>query len=93
MKIKEQIVRMLPRKQNRVLERIQKTFIQFYNERKKERKKIFSRLQNSKNGNPNNTEVNIFFYNSFCQFDFVFIHILFIINIIDSNNLSFFLKK
>lgn len=93
MKIKEQIVRMLPRKQNRVLERIQKTFIQFYNERKKERKKIFSRLQNFKNGNPNNTEVNIYFYNLFCQFDFVFIHILFIINIIDSNNLSFFLKK
>lgn len=41
MKIKEQIARMLPRKQNRVLERIQKIFIQCYNKRKKERKFSF----------------------------------------------------
>lgn len=79
MKIKEQIARMLPRKQNRVLERIQKIFIQCYNKRKKERK---FRLQNFKNGNPNNTEVHIFFYNSFCQFDFIFVHT---VNIIDHN--------
>lgn len=79
MKIKEQIARMLPKKQNRVLERIQKIFIQCYNKRKKERK---FRLQNFKNGNPNNTEVHIFFYNSFCQFDFIFVHT---VNIIDHN--------
>lgn len=84
MKIKEQIARMLPRKQNRVLKRIQKIFIQCYNRKKekKEGKKVFFRLQNFKNGNPNNTEVNIFFYNSFCQFDFIFAHT---VNIIDHN--------